>query len=334
MKTHPVRTLLIKLAILALPFGLLLLWIVLHVPYGTYLLQESRENKVQRLLVDSPQVPQVVIAGDSRAAANFIPAVFSAESNVSSVNAGSGFESLQQAYDVLRGAGALNHGNVIAISVSVAEINDAYVPGFIDSFDIQALNAEPFGVRKLQDALQDAGVVSNYYLDYMSESLRLFKHPGYQTPQSVIDAKGYEPETGVLTPPPSGTSIATDPDQWYGNLQFGGFRQKAFVQAVQDFGHTNNTIVIYIGPTPPLRKSVVTPGTKIANADAYFAHVITDAIAPYPNMHFINFSNEDTSALLPDASFANSYVHLNEVGAAAFSKLLADTLLQEHIISK
>ncbi len=328
MKRPTVRTLWFKLALVFGPFILFFISVLVRVPYATYQQQFLAEDKIQKLVLDASSTPQVIVDGDSRAQDNFIPAIFTKETGLSSVNVGAGDLMLAQAYDTLQHTGVLNHAQLIIISVSMYDINDTQ--GHNQFIDTTIIDNEPWGMQKIKDLITYYNSYITFYLTY-TKSLMRFAHFDYQhMSPALVQTSGYLADTtDVLTPPHNGAA-PFDPLGWYADLRLRGLRQQAFVKAIQGFGATNDTVVLYIGPVAPLGK-MVNAGTKADPADVYFAQVITDAIAPYPNIHFINFEASDTSSILPNQAFGD-YVHLNESGATVFSKLLADTLKKEGII--
>jgi len=326
MQTHPVWKLFCKIALVLAPFGLLFLFISLRTPYITYIEQARVEDKIQQLVVRAPQAPQAIIAGDSRAEDNVIPALFTQQSGLSLANVGSGGEILSQAYEALAASKALNQHRLIIMSVSIYNIGDGMLDAVHD--DPRIINKEPWGRQKIKDILSYAHAFADYYIEHFKNTLRFDTPDNIHISTALLATGGYDAQDSTLVVPAGSTPPNPD-TSWYNDARSGGLHQEEFVQSLQKLGDSNDTIVIYIGPIAPLWKESSEPA-NIQAADQQFAKVIEQAIAPYPNMHFIDFQDQNNPTMQNDM-FADR-VHLNATGAAAFTTLLVDTLRSRGII--
>ena len=315
--------LLYKWLILWAPFLALVVFVLLAVKAPSVTKVDYLGDKIQRLVTNAPERPKIIIAGDSRAEMNVIPAQLSAALGTSSVNVGVGLGLVPEVYAALQKYGTLNHDSIILISVSSYQTDDGSLSDD-DPVDWQVITSEPWSMQKINDA---QSYFNNLY-DYYFNRIKTFLRPDVSDPEHmnavIMAAQGYTEKTGLYIAQP-GTPSDIDPP--YPSLRTNGVKQKAFVEALQAFGRTNDTVIIYESPYAPSIWSAP-DSDNTAKVDGQFAQTIEQTIAPYPNMHFVNF---EQGTPLPDADFADP-VHLNKTGAGAFTALLANTLKQEKIV--
>ncbi len=312
-KPGPAR-LLLKLALLFGPFLLLAagVFAVIKSPSTTKL--NYLDDKITRLITSAPERPRVIIAGDSRAEINIIPAVLDDELKTTSANVAVGVGLLYRTVEALQKAGALNHHSLIIVSVSSYQISDGFVLD-ADPIDIEVIAHEPWSLQKMSDA-QD--YFNNQY-DYYFNRLKTFLRPDVSDPEHMNDevfaAKGYTEKKGLFAPAPGPNTT----DEVYQHVRIGGIKQKKFEEALRTLGATNDTVVIIEPPYAPSAWRAY-DGTNAKDTEEQFARVIRTAIAPYPNLHFIDYTL--ASSTLRDTDFADA-VHLNKEGAELFTKQVA-----------
>ena len=312
-----------RLFILLLPFFVLFA-IYARLAQSPYDIQHHvLEDKIQRLITPDPKNPKVIFAGESRAEYSIIPNEFTRETGYTSANIAVGEGVLSEMYDSLLQAGALNQHRIIIISVSSYEINDHY-------FDDQPIYwsiiyQEPFGPKKMGDLVNYVSLLASSHFDDFRHFLRRDKTDRTHMSSQAFKERGYIESSASYTP-----SSQTDfQNPWYTNIITDGLKQKEFVQAINGFGHTNDSIVIYNGPiAPSWRKNL--QGTPGPEAEQHFAQVIESAIKPYPNEHFIDFRASDIP-VLNDSDFGDT-IHLNNRGAPIFTHYLVEMLRQDGIL--
>ena len=135
---------------------------------------------------------------------------------------------------------------------------------------------------------------------------------------AIFGAGGYSEQGGAFVASPSDTDAPQ-----YVDVRVGGLKQQDFLRAINGFGHTNDTVILYIGPIAPCWRTEL-QSTNATAVEDNFRHVVEEAIAPYPNIHFIDFSANDIPTL-PNIDFSD-VVHLNYTGARVFTSLLAAKL--------
>jgi hypothetical protein len=315
-----------KLSLLIVPFIISFLYLSVTVPWLTTIQQARMQDKVQKLLLDATTTPQVIIAGDSRAEDNVVPAIFSAKTGLSAANVAEGDEILSQTYNTLSDNGVLDTHRLIIISVTAYDISDTMLDN--QPIDKTVFETEPWGAQKIKDMLAYYKNAADYYIVHYKNVMHFSEGDNIHAPQTLLAAKGFSAQENVLHTSPG--QIPSNPDAWwYAKFRPNGVKQADFVHTLEAFGNTNDTVVIYIGPQAPIFKEN-TLGSNIQAEDKAFAAVIAQTIAPYSNMHFIDFQDQDNPTL-SDEDFADR-VHLNSNGAPVFTQLLVDTLKQKGII--
>lgn len=324
MSYHTAITIMGKLGLLLLPF-IILFSVYLPNARSSYALQQSvLRDKIERLVISSTQKPRVIIAGDSRAEYSVIPDLFAQKTNLSTVNIAVGGGTLSEMYDMLSETGVLNNNRLIIISISSYEINDNYP----DERPINWLVA-----TKKPSVLQKATGVLTYLETYVSSyytGLRRFLR-GDTTDyahmnQATFLNKGYVPQNGLIDP----TTMVGN-TSWYVNLQADGVKRQDFERSIRGFGNTNDTVVLYEGPIAPAWQLDFAKTAGPA-AEEHFSTIIRAAIAPYSNLHFINFQSANIPEL-GDKEFLD-VVHLNTEGASVFTSLLVERLKKERLLPR
>ncbi|MDQ5955137.1 MAG: hydrolase family protein [Patescibacteria group bacterium] len=314
----------VKLAFLFGPFLLLAAGVFAVIESPATTKRAYLDDKIARLITNTPERPRVIVAGDSRAQSNIIPRVLDAELKTNTANVAVGVGLLYQTVDALKKADALNHQSLIIISVSSYQISDGFVLD-ADPIDVEVIAHKQWGVQKIMDA---RNYFDNQY-DYYFNRLKTFLRPDVSDPErmseEVFAAKGYTEKKGLF----ASTSGPNTTDEVYQNVTVGGVKQKKFEEALRTLGATNDTVVIIEPPYAPSAWRAY-DGTNAKTTEEQFADIIHSAIAPYPNMHMKHYALTPTT--LQDSAFADS-VHLNKAGAEIFTKQLArdvKSLLPKH----
>lgn len=304
----------LKLALLFGPFLLFALGVFLAIESPSTTKRNYVDDKIAHLITDAPQRPNVIVAGDSRAELNIIPTVLDSELHTHSVNIAVGVGLLYGTVEALQKADALNHHSLIIVSVSSYQISDGFVLD-ADPIDLEVIAKKPWGLQKITDA---RNYFDNQY-DYYFNRLKTFLRPDVSDPEHmnevVLAAKGYTEKKGLFVAAPGPNTS----DEVYQNVSHGGVKQQRFEEALKLLGQTNDTVVIIEPPYAP-SAWMAYDGTNAQQTEEQFAAIIQQTIAPYPNLHFINYTL--ASSTLRDEHFADA-VHLNKEGAEAFTTLLA-----------
>ena len=169
-----------KIVIFILPFGVIALLLFLHFGSPNLARQMYLENKIQRLVVQAQQHPQVIVAGDSRAEDSFVPQVFASTTGLTSANIGMGGALFGQVYDTLSKYNILNHHKIIAISITSYDIDDGYLES-AEPIDKASIDEEKLGLQKLKDLKIYYGAYFDH-LEYLKDFFpsRLPRPPIYE----------------------------------------------------------------------------------------------------------------------------------------------------------
>lgn len=313
----------VKIAIFLLPFA-----IFTAIRFSA--LQSSNRSKLYALeektteLIDATSTkPGIIIAGNSRALEGIDPAEVQALTHKRAVNIAVGFATAADTYRVLQSHGDLKGSPVIIVGIQSADANDYVTSDYPRQFDI-VLHA-PFGTTQLDLWHQ----YSQYeYAWWLNEFRNLLKSPGDGTAHSAETAQlGFQGGTGVYDPDTANNDGAIA--SWYSEVKLDGLKMQDFLSALQGFGHSSDTVVLFVGPVAPGWKQSY-GHTDAPEVEQEFAHTVQQAIAPYPNIHFIDYQTQDMPTF-HDADFSD-YVHLNATGAEKFTKLFVSQLIADRII--
>lgn len=319
------KKLLGKILLLLLPFCVLFILYLQNTPTATEMQQGVIEDKIQRLILPSRENLPVIITGESRAELSIIPDMFTKETKLNAVNAAVGLATLPQIYDAFEHHGLLREKRLIAISVSSYEINDAVFTA--KPVDMQIMEQEPFGLRKIQMFTNYYAYLAQFYFNHFKDFLRADIKNHSLMDEATFARKGYVPGSGVLALTAPGTK--DDHDPWYVDARTDGLKKQEFLHAIDGLGKSRSTIVIFIGPIAPQWREQLkeTNGPEI---EENFISIIRKAIAPYPNIHLIDFRATDIPEI-PNDAFADN-VHLNASGASVFTHIFAKRLRSEGLL--
>jgi|GEM_PF-6667642 len=314
-----------KAIIVALPSMLLVGAFILHARSGADVRHAVLEDKIDKLILSDTH-PRVIAAGDSRAQTGFVPAVFTAKTGLDSANIAIGSGMLEEAYDALTARHALVKGRILIVSVTSDQISD---------YDSEVLPINPEVAANAPLDFTTLRFYMNYYnslLQFQTDDFQRFARGDFspdktQMDDTTLQRKGFQPRTDTFDPAHLVWLDATP--QWYIDTDTDGLRLQDFLRGINGFGHSDVTVVLYKGPIAPAWRPIL-EGTKGAAVEAHFDDIVRNAIAPYPNMHFIDFSEKDIPSL-GNTQFAD-IMHLNENGAIIFTEMLVSELRQEHIV--
>jgi hypothetical protein len=318
--TSPVR-LFAKLAYVSLPIVALLALSSVRTGLPTTVQHNLADDKIHRLLDDATVTPHIIVAGDSRAEFNVVPALIEANTHQPAVNVAVSYGTLDEMYALLDVHHELNKHRTIIVSVSSYEINDSIIDD--QQTDLQVISSEPLSVRKVRDIYNYANFLALFFLDHFKRFLHGQPLDDSRVTLQVLNDKGYVQNTG------QSTELAANSYPWPAEPRTGGVKQATFERAIRDFGGTNDTVVLYIGPFSPATRPSINAGIGSALEDSFRAAIAT-AIKPYPNIHFVDFSASDTPALT-DKMFADP-IHMNTSGAPVFTKMLITALHGQHLL--
>lgn len=276
---------------------------------------------------------RLLIAGDSRAKVNLDPRVLDSISGLRAVNIAEVVNfggDLPTLANVLRKYPRVLEGKpVLLISVSVSGHDDADLSGITAS---GVLNWSPRDHARvaLRKPRAYAHFLTAWYLPFLKRHLvHAWKKDGFACteevtlPTALLESRGFRPETRVADPtrPDPGRKATVTREDFI----LDGGRARAFEAALAWLAASPaRAIVLYNAPLLPGWGE--RPGEEIDLAlEAEFAGRVSAAAQPHAKVRFLDFTAHPPPELRPE-HFADNY-HLNEKGAALFSRRLGEYLV-------
>lgn len=322
MTQSPLLTLGLKFVLLLVPLGIVLALYAPHAQSPYYVQTSILHDKIDRIV--KTEDSQIIVGGESRALYSVVPLVITKETKLSAANIAVGGGILSEMYSALNESELLDAHRLIIISVSSYQTNDAFADNF-PSYK-RVIDEEPLGIHKIADATTYYQLLfASYFYDF-KKFLRGDTTDTLHIDNTTLNTKGYRESVGVFDPTTTG-EVTDNP--WYTRVRTDGTRERDFLRAIESFGTAPATIVIYTGPLAPSWREKM-KGSRGAAIEAQFAQTIRDAIAPYPNLQYLDFQFADIPGLT-DTSFGD-ITHLNKTGAPLFTAFLVQTLRAQGII--
>ena len=276
------------------------------------------ERKICTLITHAESKPELIVAGDSRAERQVIPAQLGEALGVKAVNIAFTASDLPLTFSALVRHAVLENQPTLVISTTFFQVND----GALDNDSISA----PMMFR--------IDWIDQFKLFRSSLPELVYRKWGIY----VAWLKGNEPCKSKVVPEGGfygvqgqlGAIAEVDLNRyelahpWYRDLSFPGIKWKAFCSALSDLASTGATVVLYNPPAAPLWPRHTQGGT-IDRAERAFTHGLQQEATRYPNVHVIDFYG-DPPALLTDEHYYDIQ-HVNRQGAAIFTDELARRLI-------
>lgn len=325
----PVLTLFAKILLFLAPFALVLAITLVRTPSPEELQQRVLNEKIEKLVVSAPEAPQVLIAGDSRAKRQAIPALFTEGTGLTSVNIAVDGGSPATFYETLSRYGELNKHRLIVMSVSFTHINDGSI-GF-EEIDREAIHEETWGIQKAQDLFLYYKGLTDYYLSHYKNLLRPDIRDINFLDAQAFGEKGYVANSETLVVPLR--EGINDHNPWYDSIRVGGVKEGAFRDVLERYGSLNDVVVFYLPPiSPAWRESfgATEKGGKIKKAEDYFAALMREEVSKHPNMYLLDWYTNDTTGIGNEGY--NDVVHLNDRGAHLFTPVLVNELRKRGLV--
>jgi hypothetical protein len=276
-------------------------------------------EKVRSLLIDPGRVPDVIIAGDSRAQRQVIPAVIEKELGVDAVNIAVAGGELVSVAKVVRQCALSEKRPLLIISVTLFQINDGAIDH--DTISMDCLLSMPwidqvvlFRQKLPEMAYRKIGLYKRCLAarcGLAPTKIKPFTEDGFMGIDGTLDTSGMSGHVGQIKHP------------WYENLCLEGRKWRVFQAALRDIAGSGAEVLLFNGPSSPAWQQL-SRDTFMDAAEQQYSQMLTREVAQYPNVHFINFHsgwNDD----FPNPMFYDIQ-HLNRTGAARFSAILCDQI--------
>ena len=308
--------LLLKAAMLAAPFAMLLLPTLVHtidtvvraersVTLREGVFNAELEGKLRAFLESDTGV---IIAGDSRAERQIVPAVVEAITGRKAANIGVNAGDLVTFANALKRHQVPSAGRALIVSTSLFQANDGAIdPGYIST--------ACFLNMTLRERL-------NVYADRLSSPLSPLDFSLIEgEPKAITDRRlGEQGFFGVdrhlELPLPE---VLLDNHPWYRNLSLHGARWRVFEEALDRVAASDFRIYLIQPPVSPAWRAY-TAGTFIDGAEREYGAMLSLVARKYANVRFLDFYSD------PDARLGNDKFydiqHVNRSGAETFTTIL------------
>jgi len=317
------KTLLTKLALLLVPFGVVAVVAVARVEHSAALREAvynaELEGKIQALLTADTDV---IVAGDSRAERQIVPAVIEAQTGRKAVNLAVNAGDLVTVYNALKRHGVLSTDKALILSVSIFQVNDG---------DVLYISR----ACVLNMTLQEKLVFHRRAVPALLYNLVAWSFPswgGEEPPAAgpgALDEQGFRGVNGTLDPK-APMAVGLDPratnHPWYRNLSLHGARWRVFREALDRLAASRLRIYLCLPPVSPAWRAY-SAGSFIDRGELEFAGMLAAAAGGHPNVRFLDFYTA------PDQRLGNELYydvqHVNRQGAAAFTGVLMERIGEE-----
>ncbi|HKP97379.1 MAG TPA: hypothetical protein VJ385_16655 [Fibrobacteria bacterium] len=280
-------------------------------------------------VLDRDGAARIVVAGDSRAKSQLIPALITARTGERCVNIGEALDfggDLATLVNVLRkNPGMLATGPMLVISVSMDGVNDMSVENAPAATLYNFSLADHLRLTAGRPLEYPRFLAASFLPALKRDALHRWRGDGFACgegvylPPAILAAGGYRPFQGQ-PPGPSAAAGRGKP----GRYLLEGARWKVYRQSLSWLAASPaRAVVLYDAPMDPewLRSP---EGRAPAAAESRFAAMAAREASLHAKVRFLDFFSRPVPELGP-GDFYNGN-HLNAAGAAIFTRILADSL--------
>ncbi|MEO7177108.1 MAG: hypothetical protein ABIV51_14350 [Saprospiraceae bacterium] len=317
----------IQLLKFAIPFVLLFSLFLSDFPVLNYeILNSELEEKIISLKIDTSRL-NIIIAGDSRAERQLMPAIFNTNTGLSTINIATTGCDLVTVVSAIKKKYADSAKLCFIISASSWQVNDGAIDhGYLSLNCFQKLS-------KIGKFI----LYKKYLSELLGMQVQLFKEFVHSVVGNRnclrIDSNAY-PELGFIgiegrfkVQDKSSLNTLLSNHSWYKNNSNSGFRWAIFQNSLKELEKINAPCIIYQPPVSSYWKSN-TENSFIDIAEMDYSRKVTMEIQKYKNIVFFDFYSNDIREL--DDSMYYDYQHLNRQGAEIFSGFLAKKFMESY----
>jgi hypothetical protein len=314
-------TLIKKLFLLFSPIALLLLLLLAVTSHsekwkdGVY--DRDLEAKIQALIDNNTEV---IVAGDSRAERQVVPAIIHARTGRNAANIATPAGDLITLYNALKEHGLLGKRYVLIVSTSFFQAND----GAVDRGYLSPACLMNMTMREKISAFLHARRA--FLADLVDMRKALLGDAGGSGPVADVhlETRGFLGVDGTMKRSPS---ILLNPrttnHPWYKHVSLHGAKWRIFRETLARFARTGYTIYIYQPPVSPAWYRY-TKGSFIDKREREYSEMLREESSRYRNVVFLDFYGEPGDALGDDMYY--DIQHLNVAGARVFTARLMDRI--------
>jgi hypothetical protein len=318
--SESVKLLTIKIFALLAPFAALSLPTVVRtvdvmanaersVALRTAVFDAQLEGKLRSLVGDETTV---IVAGDSRAEGQVVPAVIERRTGRRAANIATSSQDLVTLSNALKRHDLPAAGRVLIVSASLFQVND----GAIDVGYMSTACLLNMTTRER----------ARVYLDRLGSpwsplAFNFREDPAAEIAQDRLREKGFVAIDKQLSLPLPKVLLNAHP--WYRKVDLDGARWRIFQDALDRLAAAGFRIYILDPPVSPAWRAY-TAGTFVDAAEREFAAMLLSVTQKYTNVSVLDFYSVPDQRL-SDEQFADIQ-HLNRAGAELFTGLLMDRI--------
>jgi len=311
-----------KLLLLLSPI-LLFLLVVLSVTSNSEKWKEGvydreLEAKIEALISDETEV---IVAGDSRAERQLIPAIIERRTGRNAVNIATPACDLITLYNALKKHDLLKKRYVLIVSTSFFQANDGAVdPGYISPACMMNMTMR----EKISVFLH----ARRLFLANLIDMRKALLGGDPMDKGSVTDVRretlGFVGFEGTVKRP---SAILLNPrttnHPWYKNVSLHGAKWRILRETMAKFAETGDRVYIYQPPVSPAWYRY-TKESFIHDREREYSEMLRAESSKYPNIFFLDYYGEPGDALGDDLYY--DIQHLNVAGAEAFTSRMMDRI--------
>lgn len=324
------HTLIRKIFYILLPVLAIFILIVSYVDNSSYdIYNDDLENKIIELTKLNSNF-SLVLAGDSRAERQIMPAIIESRYNIKSINIATSSCDIVTMYNALKKYHLVDKSITVVVSAGFFQVNDGAIDtGYISM--AQMIN------MPLKDKLRlFSNNLTGFYRKY-SDALKvnitnqIKGIPGYldKSDERLIHL-GFKPIYGNLKLPVDLISNPkTTKHSWYKNINIHGTRWKVFQSTLKKMSESKCRFILYQAPVSDAFKDHVI-GTSIDKYEQEFSSMLENESNKYSNISFIDYYS------LPPKNLNNEDYydpqHLNKNGAVKFTAFIIDDCINKSLL--
>jgi hypothetical protein len=267
------------------------------------------EGKLEALVSDDTEV---IIGGDSRAAAQVVPALIEARTGRAAVNVATAAQDLITLSNALARHDIRGGGRVLIVSASFFQVNDSAIDGgFLSTACLLNMTTRER---------------ARVYLDRLGSpwsplAFKFTEDPPREVPVEQLREKGFVGIDKQLSLPLPKVLLNAHP--WYRKISLNGARWRIFQEALDRLAASGYRVYIVQPPVSPAWRAY-TANTFVASAEMAYAAMLSSVARKHTNVSFLDFYSVPDPRLSND-KFADIQ-HLNRGGAELFTGILLDRI--------
>lgn len=254
----------------------------------------------------------VIVAGDSRAERQIVPAAIEARTGRPAVNVATIAQDVVTLRNAVRRYGVPPGARVLIISASIFQVNDGAIDGGFVSTACLLNMTRWERARVYADRLGSP---------WSPLAFRFVDGTAADVAPAVLREQGFLGIDKQLPLPLPRILLNQHP--WYRKMALHGARWRIFQEALRGLSETGLTIYFVVPPVSPAWRDY-TEDTFVDRSEREFIGMLAEAARPYPNVRVLDFYST------PDPRLGNEQFydiqHVNRAGAQQLTEMLIDRI--------